>query len=305
MAKEVNQSSTLEERLLTSQNSDVQLSIQPSALSAHPMYRLIYTNVLYFIVMFFIPLVSLTFLNQRLIVALRQTQKKRQSLLRGSTSGAGVSGRNTSRSTSSNAAGKDGDPGGSSSRSEEDITFMLIVVVMVFVLTQAPAAVTQAFESRLDEMSKGCPSPYFYYVRISDLLVVANSSLNFVIYCLCSRRFRQILMTVVCRCSCMPTTASHGYDLGGKSVVNGGGKRTQQLLTTSATKPTEHRLLASPASPDDGLVETLSSSRGTHRERRGTLESVTTRGDVTTALQPDDLISNTGYNDPDVVISSV
>ena len=38
---------------------------------------------------------------------------------------------------------------------------------------------------------------YFFYVRVSDLLIVANSSLNFVIYCFCSRRFRSILVALV------------------------------------------------------------------------------------------------------------
>ena len=46
---------------------------------------------------------------------------------------------------------------------------------------------------------RDCPQPIFFYERISDLLIVANSSLNFIVYCFCSRRFRQILIQLVCR----------------------------------------------------------------------------------------------------------
>jgi len=73
---------------------------------------------------------------------------------------------------------------------------MLIVVILVFVFCQSPAFITQALPSVLPEEYLFCPFSYFFYVRISDLLVVANSSLNFVIYCFCSRRFRTILIAL-------------------------------------------------------------------------------------------------------------
>jgi len=77
---------------------------------------------------------------------------------------------------------------------------MLIVVILVFVFCQSPAFITQALPSVLPDATLYCPFSYFYYARISDLLVVANSSLNFVIYCFCSRRFRTILLTLLgCR----------------------------------------------------------------------------------------------------------
>jgi len=49
-----------------------------------------------------------------------------------------------------------------------------------------------------------CPSPFFFYERVSDLLVVTNSSVNFVIYCLCSRRFRAALINLICRKQALP-----------------------------------------------------------------------------------------------------
>lgn len=83
------------------------IEYQATWLVQHPVYNLVYRNLLYFLVMFLFPLISLTFLNQRLIVELRRTRKKRARMR-------GGGGRRLG--------------GGESARSEEDITLMLIVV---------------------------------------------------------------------------------------------------------------------------------------------------------------------------------
>ena len=145
-----------------------------SDLSNHRIYQIVYSNVLYFLVMFLIPLITLTILNSNLINALKKTKRKRKELL---------------------TRNKDS----SGSRSEDDITLILIVVVLVFVVCQTPALITQLLLSFLPFDLRGCPSPFFYYERVSDLLVVTNSSINFIIYCFCSRRFRHILVKVICK----------------------------------------------------------------------------------------------------------
>lgn len=96
---------------------------------------------------------------------------------------------------------------GSISGGEDDITLTLVVVVVVFVVCQTPALVTQVLVSTHSGGSDqddqegddglSCPSPLFFYVRLSDLLVVVNSAINFVIYCFCSRRFRQSFKCLV------------------------------------------------------------------------------------------------------------
>ena len=144
-----------------------------SDIGCNQIYQILYTNVLYCIVMFLVPLITLIILNTLLIKALRRTKKKRAMML----------------TSSSNSM---------QSRSEDDITLVLIVVVVVFVVCQTPALVTQVLMSLMSETSRSCPSPFFYYERISDLMVVANSSMNFLIYCFCSIKFRQILVELVC-----------------------------------------------------------------------------------------------------------
>ncbi|ELU09644.1 hypothetical protein CAPTEDRAFT_119062 [Capitella teleta] len=142
-------------------------------LGENKIYQIVYGNVLYFLVMFLLPLATLIILNYKLIVALRKTKKKRAQLLRGNSESA-------------------------QSRSEDDITLVLIVVVLVFVVCQMPALITQVLLTLYNRPARLCPTAIFYYERISDMLVVANSSLNFLIYCFCSTKFRHILIHLVC-----------------------------------------------------------------------------------------------------------
>ena len=144
----------------------------PSDLLNNDIYQILYANALYSIVMFLVPLVMLIFLNSNLIFALRETKRKRAQLLN-----------NTDNHN----------------KSEDDITLILIVVVLVFVVCQTPALVTQVLSNVLSQEMRGCKSMFFFYERISDLLVVCNSSINFIIYCFCSKKFRQILKSLICK----------------------------------------------------------------------------------------------------------
>ena len=173
----------------------------PSTLGANIYYQIIYSNFLYFLVMFLVPLVTLVILNYKLVTALRKTKKKRAQLLSSSSEGS------------------------SHSRSEDDITLILIVVVLVFVICQTPALITQSLFSFLSDDKRMCPKAFFYYERISDLMVVANSSMNFIIYCFCSRKFRQILVELLCKKkleSPEPSQHSHGNH---STIATGAGGR--------------------------------------------------------------------------------
>ena len=110
---------------------------------------------------------------------------------------------------------------------------MLIVVVLVFVICQTPALITQLLTVLLSKDAKHCPSPFFFYERLSDLLIVANSSVNFIIYCFCSGTFRQIVVAVVCRrpVPIPPSFAAHRASLARASFGGGGALAgSRQLL---------------------------------------------------------------------------
>ena len=150
-------------------------SVEVTSMGNHDVYKILYGSILYCIVMFLVPLVTLIILNYRLIKGLQQTKRRRAQLLKSK--------------------------GATSSKSEEDITLTLIVVVLVFVVTQMPALFTQILRATLARPAQKCPYFYFYCERLSDFLVVVNSSVNFIIYCFCSRKFRKILEGLICMSS--------------------------------------------------------------------------------------------------------
>lgn len=61
------------------------LMTMPTTMSTNAVYRIVYTNLLYFVVMFLVPLVVLLMLNGELIRVLRTKKTKRAQLLRGRT----------------------------------------------------------------------------------------------------------------------------------------------------------------------------------------------------------------------------
>ena len=140
-----------------------------SPIGENKAYQIIYGNILYFLLMYIIPLILLLYTNCRLIHVLHHTRRKRSQMLRRM----------------------------STKRQEDDITLMLIGVVVVFVVCQTPALITQILTTILDEKTRDCPYFFYYYSRISDLMVVLNSSINFIVYCFCSRKFRRILIIMI------------------------------------------------------------------------------------------------------------
>ena len=140
----------------------------PTALGDNRWYHIIYSNICYTVFLMFLPLLILTILNIRLINALKALQQKRQEM--------------------------------QSMRQQQDnnVTFVLIIVVMVFTVCQVPALVNQILWNVLPDQSRQCGGFQFYFRNVSNMLVIANSAVNFVIYFLFNTRFKQILMETLC-----------------------------------------------------------------------------------------------------------
>ena len=137
-----------------------------SAFAENILYRIIYANVLYFIVMHGGPLLSLAFLNYQLIQALKKRQRRRSEMGKGAKNGY-----------------------------QQDITLVLVVVIFVFMFCQTPTFVDHVLWTAVDETDRACGNWHYYYTAIADLLAILNSSVNFLIYILTSRKFRQLLRT--------------------------------------------------------------------------------------------------------------
>ena len=160
-----------EAKLITVTNELNQTEIRPVyiGLGQSQLYLIIYNNAMYMIFLLILPLILLTILNVRLIRALNALRQKRQQM--------------------------------QSARQQQDnnVTFVLIIVVLVFTICQAPALVNQILWNVLSDEARLCGHFQYYYQRISNTLVVFNSSVNFLIYFLFNTRFRQVLVQCVCQ----------------------------------------------------------------------------------------------------------
>ena len=204
---------------------------QPMILGDIQLYQIIYSNVLYYPVMYVFPLGTLALLNVRLISSLNAI-KRRTSLQPSATS------RKPTLSMQRQPR-QQADPCGRSRRrrgrrKDDNITVCVVVIVCVFIVCQTPALLNQIFWALFDPTERNCGRFHFYYTQLSDvhattytqvsdvhaatytqlsdLLVVVNSSCNFVVYCLFGRTFRRVFLSTVCCCcswcGCLGDTAS-------------------------------------------------------------------------------------------------
>jgi len=85
------------------------------------------------------------------------------------------------------------------SSQEKNITNIIIIIIMVVILCHTPDRVLTVFKAIQQPENKHCPDPLIYASHFCNLLIVVNSSANFVIYCIFRRRFRRILCSLLCR----------------------------------------------------------------------------------------------------------
>ena len=130
-------------------------------------FEIIYYNICYTLIMLLLPLGLLVFLSHRLIRALKALKAKRASMQ-------------------------------SQERQDSNVTFTLVIVLLVFTVCQAPALLTQIFWSILPDSQRLCGGFQHYYSRVSNALVILNSAINFVLYAGTNKRFRTVLLTQVC-----------------------------------------------------------------------------------------------------------
>ena len=82
-----------------------------------------------------------------------------------------------------------------------NITIVMIVIIIVFFECQAPIIIVFSTSTFVELFYYGCTKDLFYFV--SMLLRIMNSSVNFIIYCVFRRQFRNqlcLLFGRVCGC---------------------------------------------------------------------------------------------------------
>ena len=198
-----------------------------TSLGKSNLYQLLYLDIAYYIFSFVLPLLILAVLNTKLTIAYRHVQKRRRHL-RGRT---------------------ENNPGHKSSQhSDPNITLVMIIVVLVFMLCNLPARVVQIVLRYRDQE---CMTPEFVIKEVSNVLEVLNSSVNFIIYCVFRKQFRETLWRVLrCKpavqttCEATTNTVVNGYTMVNKDVQDKedkqqNGDKDKEVVTNGNKTDTE------------------------------------------------------------------
>ena len=138
-----------------------------SSISEKSTFGLVYTTGIYTILVLLLPFVLLVFMNIRVILELRAVRR-----------------RGSFMSTQPIL-------------SDYNITLIMIIIIVMFLLCHTPDRVLNILKLvRSGDFS--CSEEYFYANLVCNSLVIMNSSVNFVVYCLFRKRFRKILHSVIC-----------------------------------------------------------------------------------------------------------
>ena len=138
------------------------VSVNPNSLRNYELYNKVYRNICYPVIMFFVPIGILSFTSVRLIQAIRSSGKLQS---------------NAERNTERN----------------NQITKVLVAVILVFCVCQTPALITQILITLLPKREYDCGRFFFYWSPVSNTLALLISSVNCLIYILLNKGFRRKL----------------------------------------------------------------------------------------------------------------
>ena len=171
-------------------NGTRKFGLLSTVLGDSQIYIFGYRDILYYIVNFALPLLLLIGLNTRLLVAYRAIQAKRAKMnLR--------------------------------QESDNNITLVMIIIILSFIVCQGPARIVQIVWSY---SAPNCQVYQFYVIQISLVLEVLNSSNNFFIYTALRKQFRSAMLDIFCPCS-------NCSRFGGFTPVSTNGRQTTTTTT--------------------------------------------------------------------------
>ena len=130
---------------------------------------MVYDAILYFILWTGVPLFVLTFLTIRLINATKAHRRMKLAM--------------------------------NSGRQQQDsnVTVALIIVVIVFIICHVPTLVSRIVYYLVPYKTLILNDVWIFTYDIATMLVILNSAVNFFIYILANKRFRDVLTETICR----------------------------------------------------------------------------------------------------------
>lgn len=150
-------------RILHSNSSSV--PYEATEMGKGSLFNILYTNVLYTLLVLILPLIILVFMNVSLILELKH-MKQQRSLMNIS-----------------------------SQPSDTNITLVMCIIIVIFIVCHTPDRILQGVNSfyKDDWWKYTC-----YLSAICNLLIIINSSTNFLVYYFLRKRFRRLLFQVLC-----------------------------------------------------------------------------------------------------------
>lgn len=192
-------------------------SFGKTSLLQNKTYTIIYRIACYFLIMYLAPMVSITILNSRLLCALRKSRKLREHIANGS-----------KRLTNGRRSGS----GGSKSE-HRSVTTVVVSVAIVFFTCNLLAMMSQLIWS-IHQCFQGDLAYLDYYRRymahVSNVMVTLNSTVNFVIYCVFSKKFRDKFCSIYC---CCVVTRSLRHSAGGSTYTSCQNQHSRRSRTSS------------------------------------------------------------------------
>ena len=155
------------------QNEDgaTSYAIAPSSLAKNTAFIFVYAIFLSTLVIQVLPVVLLATLNTKLIVEVRRIKRR------------AFESQNLPRQ-----------------QHEDNITLVMITIILLLLVCHTPDGIVQIIGQFLPQEARKCGSTYYYAHMVSTLLVVCNSSTNFIVYYLMRRGFRKVLVRRLCHC---------------------------------------------------------------------------------------------------------
>jgi hypothetical protein len=157
----------------------------PTAIGEQTLFGVVYTNALYSILVLLLPLVILVILNVRIILEVRN------------------------RTVLPSSGGR----GGDSRTLENNITLVMLIIIFEFLISHTPDRVWQIFKMIVGGYRLFKCSPAYYAHNLCNLLIVLNSSTNFIVYYFFALRFRKILLAKICRRKLTDRQPANGDEL--------------------------------------------------------------------------------------------
>ena len=138
---------------------------EETSIGTGSLFHIIYTNVLYTILVIVLPLVLLVSMNVSLILELKKMRHQRIMM-------------------SSNCKS-----------TEANITLVMCIIIVIFIGCHMPDRILQGIRSfhKVESYDSYC-----YLSAVCTLLIIINSSCNFLIYFFVRKRFRRLLYQILC-----------------------------------------------------------------------------------------------------------